>query len=213
MLPALSPVPYGIILAMDPGVQKAWEELEALDPEAVSNNAAVAWADGAFRVQSLGQPFDIVPGERVIRAFSPGAGELLRRATFFFDHSWLWYLVRAQDFGLTGRQLRPEQLKGGHHFFRGAHELPLQKLAGHYGANRGGFLARAGVLGGRELSFGDASVELWPLPRTPVQTILWLGDDEFPPRADLLLDSSCELQLPLDVIWSVAMMSTMAMMP
>ncbi len=46
----------------------------------------------------------------------------------------------------------------------------------------------------------------------PVTLILWLGDEEFPPRADLLLDSSCEIHLPLDIIWSVAMLTVLMML-
>ncbi|MFO0752145.1 MAG: DUF3786 domain-containing protein [Thermodesulfovibrionales bacterium] len=42
--------------------------------------------------------------------------------------------------------------------------------------------------------------------------ILWLEDEEFPPRVDLLLDSTCELQLPLDIVWSIAMLSLLVML-
>jgi len=50
------------------------------------------------------------------------------------------------------------------------------------------------------------------MPRIPVILVLWLADDEFQPRADLLLDSTCEIQLPLDIIWSMAMLSVLVMM-
>jgi hypothetical protein len=42
--------------------------------------------------------------------------------------------------------------------------------------------------------------------------ILWLADEEFPPRIDILFDSTCELQLPLDIIWSIAMMSLLMLL-
>jgi hypothetical protein len=61
------------------------------------------------------------------------------------------------------------------------------------------------------LSYGDAAVKLLPMPRIPVIFILWIGDDEFPPRADLLMDSTAPLHLPIDIIWSVAMLSTLVM--
>jgi hypothetical protein len=57
-----------------------------------------------------------------------------------------------------------------------------------------------------------SSLKLLPMPRIPVAIILWLEDEEFPPRAVLLLDSTCELQLPLDIIWSIAMMSVLVTM-
>ncbi|MBI3593004.1 MAG: DUF3786 domain-containing protein, partial [Nitrospirae bacterium] len=46
----------------------------------------------------------------------------------------------------------------------------------------------------------------------PVALILWAADEEFPSRVDLLFDSTCELQLPLDIIWSIAMMSLLLML-
>jgi hypothetical protein len=55
-------------------------------------------------------------------------------------------------------------------------------------------------------------VELYPLPRVPVTLILWFGDEEFPARADLLFDSSVELQAPLDIAWSAAMLSALVML-
>ena len=71
------------------------------------------------------------------------------------------------------------------------------------------FVARGFLLGGSLLPFGDASLKLMPLPRVPVAVILWAADDEFPGRADLLLDSACELHMPADVIWSMAMLSVL----
>jgi len=194
------------------GVQRAWEALETKDSTEVVRNADVTLKDKAYLVSSLGYEYEFDPVKHEIRALNQKADDLKQQVSYFFEISWLWYLVRAQNFGLTDRLLKPEQLKGGHHFFKGAHELPLKALAEKFGNSSEAFLQRGQELGGNVLSFGDASVEIFPLPRIPVKLILWLGDDEFPARADLLFDSSCELQLPLDIIWSAAMMSVKAML-
>jgi len=55
-------------------------------------------------------------------------------------------------------------------------------------------------------------LKLLPMPRVPVILILWLEDEEFPSRAELLLDSTCELQIPLDIIWSISMLSVLVML-
>ncbi|TAL23845.1 MAG: DUF3786 domain-containing protein, partial [Nitrospirae bacterium] len=68
------------------------------------------------------------------------------------------------------------------------------------------------LLGGKLLNYGDAAVELLPLPRIPVTLILWFSDDEFPARADLLFDATCERHLPLDIVWSIAMLSALVML-
>ncbi|MFZ5997053.1 MAG: DUF3786 domain-containing protein [Nitrospirota bacterium] len=42
--------------------------------------------------------------------------------------------------------------------------------------------------------------------------ILWLGDEEFPPRVDLLFDAASEIRFPIDAIWAIAMMCTLAVL-
>jgi hypothetical protein len=90
--------------------------------------------------------------------------------------------------------------------------LPLDSIADKYGNDREGFLKKGMELGGEMLGYGDASLSLRPLPRVPVISILWNGDEEFPPRADLLFDSSCEIQLPIDVVWAIAMLCVLGML-
>lgn len=199
--------------SMTPGIEKAWEKLRELEPADVEKRCLVRYESGAYVLSSLGMDFAIYPDEEKIEGGSPGAEDVAKRYGYFFDHSALWYLVMAKDIPLTGRHIKPESLKGGEVFFRGTHVLPLEGLARRYANDKEGFLGRALALGGNPLGdFGDAAAELFPLPRLPLTLILWLGDEEFPPRADLLLDSSCELQLPLDIIWSAAMLSVLPML-
>jgi hypothetical protein len=218
-VPALSLVhgkrvydPVIINMYMSSGEERAWELLGELDPADVSRSASVVYKNGAYMLRSLGMDFSVYPRNREIKGISPGADAVAGRLGYFFNHSVLWYLVGAKDIGLTGRLIRPSDAKGGHHFFKGTHELPLDRVAGKYASDRDGFIKRARALDGRPLDFGDASFELLPLPRIPVTLILWLGDEEFPPRLDLFLDSTCEIHLPLDIIWSTAMYSTIMML-
>lgn len=199
---------------MSSGEAKAWGALAVLDPPEVERNAKVRFDDerGGYVLKSFGKELLVSLKEREIAGLSPDADALRTSFRDFFDISVLWYLAGARDLGFSGRLLKPQSLKGGHHFFTGAHELPLEGLAGKYGNDGAAFLTRTGELGGRPLEYGDASCELLPLPRIPVTLILWLGDEEFPPRADILFDSTAELQLPLDIIWSVAMLSVLVML-
>jgi len=197
---------------MSSGEEKAWNILRGLEPEEVCRNALVAYEGGAYRLRSLGMDFSISTAEEAITGLTPEARAVAGRLGYFFNHAALWYLASAKDIGLTGRLVRPTDLKGGHHFFQGTHELPLGRVAEKYASDREGFLARAAALGGKPLGYGDASAELVPFPRVPVTLILWLGDEEFEPRASMLLDSSAEMQMALDIIWPTAMLCTLLML-
>ena len=195
------------------GEEKAWEILRGLDYSAVSRNASVVFdvKNNNYIVRSFCTDFFVSPEERVIKSLAPDGETLIKRYGYFFIHSCLWYLIHAKDIPLTGRLIKPVNIKGGEMFFRGSHVLPLDSLAKRYGDDREAFLKRGKELCGEVLNYGDASIKLLPLPRIPATIILWLKDEEFPPRADLLLDSSCELQLPLDILWSIAMLSVLVM--
>ncbi len=156
--------------------------------------------------------FLVKPEEKIIRSAAPQGETILKRYGYFFIHSCLWYLVKAKDLPLTGRLIKPFNIKGGEMFFRGSHILPLENVGQRYRKDKEAFIKRGRELGAEALNYGEASIKLLPMPRIPVTLILWLEDEEFPPRADILLDSTCELQLPLDIIWSIAMMSVLVMM-
>ena len=197
-----------------PGVEKAWELLKKLDPSVVCRNASVTYDDkiNSYTLRSFCTDFSINPHERSIKSTTSQGEMLITRYGYFFIHSCLWYLIHAKDIPITGRLIKPENLKGGELFFRGSHVLPLDKIAGKYGDNREDFIKRGRETCAEVSTYGDASLQLLPMPRIPVLLILWLNDEEFPPRVDLLFDSSCELHLPLDILWSIAMFSVLVML-
>jgi len=107
--------------------------------------------------------------------------------------------------------VKPANIQGGDLFFRGSHTLPLENLAKIYGEDTSSFFQKGRELCAKAEPYGDASIRLFPLPKIPVTLILWLGDDEFPARTDLLFDSTADIHLPLDMLWSLAMLSILVM--
>lgn len=199
---------------MPAGEEKVWETLASLSPEEVCSRTDAAFdaASGLYRLKSFGRDFSVSPRERKIFSHSQGSEIFLQRLGYFFRLSVIGYLALAKDISPTGRLVSPVNMKSGQLFFRGSHVLPLDKVAEKYGNDREGFLKRCSELGGERLGYGDASMKLLPLPRVAVVSLFWMADEEFPARADLLFDSSCEIRLPIDVIWSIAMLSTLVML-
>jgi hypothetical protein len=198
----------------NPGEDKAWEILASLSPEDVCKAASVTYDASVetYAISSFGMDLAVSVKNRTITSASPGGEVLLTRLSYFFRLSVLWYLVNAKDIACTGRPVKLEHLKGGDFFARGSHVLPLDAIANKYGKDKEGFIQRGVMFDGKIVKTGDVALRFSPLPRIPVTLALWLEDDEFPARADLLFDSTCELQIPLDIIWSVAMMSVLIML-
>jgi hypothetical protein len=197
-----------------PGEEKTWDMLLRLEPEGVCKRTGAIY-DGetdSYIVKSFGLDFAISPTQKEIKGLSEKGGVLTKRLAYFFTVSALSYLMNAKEIPLSGRLIKPEDIKGGQFFFRGSHMLPLDKVIKRYGSDGEGFIAKGKEFNGRMLGYGDASFEFLPLQRIPVTLILWLSDEEFPARSDLLFDSTCEVQLPLDILWSVAMMSVLILL-
>ena len=192
----------------------AWERLERADPDVICKNAAVRFdaAAGRYILSSCGIDFSISPREKLIESLAADGAILLGKLSYFFRLSVPWYLTGAKDIPLSDSLVKPDNLKGGHLFFRGSHVLPLNGVAARYARDINGFMKKGDHFGGTPVQYGDAAFVLLPFPRIPATIILWTADEEFEARVDLLLDKSCELHAPIDIIWSISMLSLLLLL-
>jgi len=179
------------------------DELTALEPAEVCARTAATWDPErrVYSVAALGGPVEVDAARRSVARPGPAGAEPV---SLWLALTVLFYLLRGQDLPLEGRWISEKELPGGTMFFQKTHALPLDLVAERFGADREGFLATGGALGGAAVEEGDAAVEFPVLPRVPVRVVLWLADAEFPADARMLFDASLEQHLPLDVIYGLA---------
>ncbi len=193
------------------GEEKAWKILQYMDKDKVCRNSGVTYEEKKklYKLIALGQDFSISPEEKKIINLTKEGDIFLSKLAYFFTLSVPWYMISSKDIRATGRLVKPEGLPGGDTFFKGSHTLPLDAVAKRYGNNKEGFIEKSKLYGGMPVKFGDIAFELKPMPRILTTIIIWLEDEEFPPRIDMLFDSSAEFQAPLDILWSLAMMTVL----
>ena len=196
------------------GEDKAWEAIAALEPADVCLRTGAGYDSdaGIYRLPAFGTWFAVDPWKRQISNLEPAGEVFLKRLRYFFVLSALWYMVKAADIRPSGSLVKPSGMTGGDIFFRGSHVLPLDAVAARYGKDRQGFREKAGSFRARKVPYGDAAAEFFPFPKIPVTVILWLADEEWDARADLLFDSTALSHLPIDVLWSVAMMTLLMLL-
>jgi len=144
----------------------------------------------------------------------------------YFDESYLisYPQFQARD-RMTGKECPPGLLFLFLHYFHtadgtsladrwiGYRELPdgmfySQAFQGYSGArlvstfdnDLARFREAAQKTGGEELSLGDAAFMFRGLPRVPLAVVYWLGDDEFPPNANVLFDASAGHYMSTDAL-------------
>ena len=199
---------------MLPGEEQAWKILSQLTPEDVCIRAKVEFDKlrGVYILKSFLQDIVISLNDEDMFCSSPTGDFILNEISHFSILSIFWYLIYAKDAPLSNKLVNPADLTGGLIYLKGAHVLPLNQVAEKYDSDIKGFHMRGEELGGEELDYGDASIRLRPFPRIPVTIIIWKSDVEFPARCSLLFDSTCEVHLTANVIWSTAMMSALIML-
>lgn len=196
------------------GEELAWSRLAKIDPEDVCLRAKATFdeSSGIYILKSFQQDVFVSSRDRRIFGNSVISDFMLNKLDCYSRLPILWYLINAKDVPLSGELRKPADMTGGQIYLQGTHILPLDKVAQRYSTDIAEILRRGNQLGGEATDYADASIKLFPFPRVPVVILVWIGDEEFSPRCNLLFDSTCELHLPQDIIWSTAMMSLLLML-
>ncbi len=198
------------------GEEKSWDEICELDSADICKRTISTFdkPSGAYAVTCFGIEFKVFPCDRKIECHQPEGELFLGKLKDFFRLSVLWYFASAKDIPFSGQLVKPTDVRGGHRFATGTHVLPLDKIADKFARDPEGFISHGQKFGAEKVNgLGDASIRLYPLPRVPVTILLWIEDDEFPPRVDLFFDSTCDFQVTLsDIVWAVAMMCALLML-
>jgi hypothetical protein len=120
----------------------------------------------------------------------------------------LHHLLKADGTLLTGRWIAYKDIPGCLLYAGVFARRVTEPLIKRFGRSAKLFQEAGKGLSGEPAAVGDASFILHPFPRIPVQYVLWEGDDEFPPSAQLLFDSSVDHYLPLEDITVLGQITT-----
>jgi hypothetical protein len=183
-----------------------WKDLQKCDPSHITRNSGALYDRKAqsYTLPYFGGEVAIYPQSEQIRISLPASVDGLFNMEEPLDILLLYYLLGVRSDLPKNDFIKPEALPGGEIYRQGAHSLSLPQVAERYDGDLPGFIERGELLGGFRVDYGDAGIRLAPLPKTVMILILWQGDDEFPPRASLLLDSGIGECLPPDICWGLA---------
>ncbi len=76
----------------------------------------------------------------------------------------------------------------------------IKPLIDYFGNNPERLLVAARELGGIKAGFGDFSVTIPAFDRVPISLVIWKGDEEFPPNANILFDKTIHDYLTTEAI-------------
>jgi hypothetical protein len=177
-----------------------WEQLIKLDGHETARRAMCRFISDQNRyiINLLNTGYVVDLSNREI--FSIQAQSQQKPAEFLQQLCLLTYLINARDVPLANKLVKGETLPGGQFFFRGVHGLPTEKLEKAFGEHPKALHSIVKQFDAKPCEFGDASIQLFVLPRVPLTVVVWKGDEEFGARASILFDQTAAAHLPLDAL-------------
>jgi hypothetical protein len=112
----------------------------------------------------------------------------------------LHYFINARGTPLSGKTITYKELHDGINYYPTFFKRAIQPIVENFGRAPERLLELAEKLGGHRADLGDVAVTIDALPRVPLTTVLWRGDDEFPPDGNILFDSTIPDYLPIEDI-------------
>ena len=112
----------------------------------------------------------------------------------------LHYLLTARGESFQQNLITFRQVPEGPFYYSAFVKRALEPLAQTFGPGPQRLLECGSQLGAMPDELGDASITLKPLPHVTVTLVIWGGDDELPPQANILFDESIVSYLPTEDI-------------
>ena len=160
-----------------------YEELfKKLDPaDAAERLRSVKWDGKEFYVNLLGRDFAIAHPDFSIRALDDGNLPPLPTQTFLRR-----YLLESKSVAWGGQWKTFREMPWGEMYIKPYTGRVLTRAAFTFGFRLGAFKAACEKMGAEAVKHGDAGYRFDLIGDYQMQILMWEGDDEFPPNAQVL---------------------------
>ena len=152
-----------------------------LDAAEAAARTGVKWDGKEFYVNLLGQEYAISYPDYAIRCIDSGIVPSLPTQTFL-----LRYLLEGKAVVSQGNWLTFREMPWGELYIKPYTGRVLTRAAFTFGTRIAAFRAACEKMGVAALRHGDAGFEFTFLNGYRMQIIVWEGDEEFPPNAQVL---------------------------
>ena len=157
------------------------EQFKDLTPDAAVERLGVKWDGKEFYVNLLGREYAISHPEYSIRAVDGGNLPPLPTQTFL-----LRYLLEAKTVAWQGQWKTFREMPWGELYIKPYTGRVLTRAAFTFGTRVQKFRAACEKMGATPLKHGDAGYLFDLIGGYQMQILVWEGDDEFPPNAQII---------------------------
>lgn len=118
----------------------------------------------------------------------------------------LHYMIAENIPKPSGNWVSYREIPGATFYFSAFIKRAIDPMKKVFGQNISVFKNAASKLEMKPIDYGDAGFEYRPYPYVPMRLILWEGDNEFPPEANILFDKTIgRIMSAEDIAWLAGM--------
>ena len=159
-----------------------YEQLfRSLDPREAAERTGAKWDGKEFYVNLLGREYAISHPDYALRTLDGGKLPPLPTQTFL-----LRYLLEGKAAAWEGQWKTFREMPWGEMYIGPYTGRCLTRAAFTFGTRLAAFRAACEKMGAAPVSHGDAGFEFAFIGSYKMRILLWEGDDEFPPSAQIL---------------------------
>ena len=152
-----------------------------LDAQEAADRTGAKWDGKEFYVNLLGREYAISHPDYALRPLDGGALPPLPVQTFL-----LRYLLESKAAAWAGEWKTFREMPWGEMYIKPYTGRVLTRAAFTFGTRLAAFKAAAEKMGAAAVSHGDAGYEYDLIGNFKMRILVWEGDDEFPPNAQVL---------------------------
>ena len=153
----------------------------SLDPQEAVARTGAKWDGKEFYVNLLGREYAISHPDYALRALDGGKLPPLPTQTFL-----LRYLLESKAVAWRGEWKTFREMPWGEMYIQPYTGRVLTRAAFTFGFRLSAFRAAAEKMGALPVKHGDAGFEFPVIGNFKMRFLIWEGDDEFPPSAQVL---------------------------
>ena len=157
------------------------EQFRSLDPQEAAQRTGAKWDGKEFYVNLLGKDYAISHPDYALRALDGSALPPLPVQTFL-----LRYLLENKAANWVGEWKTFREMPWGEMYIKPYTGRVLTRAAFTFGTRLATFKAAAEKMGAEPVKHGNAGYEFNLIGNFKMRILVWEGDDEFPPNAQVL---------------------------
>jgi len=183
-------------------LERGWDDLEKRDYYEVASYGKVDFDPDidVFNLKFFNDAYVVdLKNRKVLQNMPDGPPGSTIQVYSFLSTLIIHYLASVKNIEISGELVTFREVPGGGDIYYPAFQNnAIRPIIDRFGETPRQIIKAGEALGGKAVRRGDAAVEIPVFPKIPVTAIVWAGDEEIQPNANILFDETVKEQIHIE---------------